>query len=159
MQLGNEQLSIETGHVARQADGAAWVQYGGTVVLVTAIAERQPNLEVDFFPLTVDYRERAYAAGRIPGVYVRREPRPGVTETLTARLIDHCIRPLFPKDFRYELQVLATVLSSDKANSPNTLAMIGASTALCISDIPFSGPVGAGTVGRINGEFDVNPTF
>ena len=159
MQLGNEQLSIETGHVARQADGAAWVQYGGTVVLVTAIAERQPNLEVDFFPLTVDYRERAYAAGRIPGVYGRREPRPGVTETLTARLIDHCIRPLFPKDFRYELQVLATVLSSDKANSPDTLAMIGASTALCISDIPFSGPVGAVTVGRINGEFVVNPTF
>ncbi|MFQ6041358.1 MAG: polyribonucleotide nucleotidyltransferase [Candidatus Poribacteria bacterium] len=160
MQLGNETLSIETGRVAKQADGAAWIQYGGTVVLVTAVADKKMRDEdLDFLPLTVDYRERSYAAGRIPGIYGRREPRPGVTETLIARLIDHCLRPLFPKEFHYEIQVLAMTLSSDKENPPDTLAMIGASTALCISDIPFNGPVGAVIVGRINGEFIVNPTY
>ena len=159
MQLGMEELSIETGRVAKQADGAAWVQYGGTVVLVTAIAAKEASEELDFFPLTVDYRERAYAAGRIPGVYGRREPRPGVTETLIARSVDHCIRPLFPKDFNYEVQVLAYTYSSDKQHSPDTLAMIGASCALCISDIPFPGPVGAVNVGRIDGQFVVNPTY
>jgi polyribonucleotide nucleotidyltransferase len=160
MQLGNEKLSIETGRVAKQADGTAWVQYGGTVVLVTAVADKKISSEaLDFFPLTIDYRERSYAAGKIPGIYGRREPRPGVTETLIARLIDHCLRPLFPKEFHYEIQVLAMTLSSDKQNPPDTLAMIGASVALCISDIPFNGPVGAVTVGRINGEFIVNPTY
>jgi len=160
MQLGNEKLSIETGRVAKQSDGAAWVQYGGTVVLVTAVADKKISSDaLDFFPLTIDYRERSYAAGRIPGIYGRREPRPGVTETLIARLIDHCLRPLFPKEFHYEIQVLAMTLSSDKQNPPDTLAMIGASVALCISDIPFNGPVGAVTVGRINGEFIVNPTY
>ncbi|HIE27373.1 TPA: polyribonucleotide nucleotidyltransferase [Candidatus Poribacteria bacterium] len=160
MQLGNEKLSIETGRVAKQADGAAWIQYGGTVVLITAVADKKMgDEELDFLPLTVDYRERGYAAGRIPGIYGRREPRPGVTETLIARLIDHCLRPLFPKEFHYEIQVLAVTLSSDKENPPDTLAMIGASTALCLSDIPFNGPVGAVIVGRINGEFIVNPTY
>jgi len=159
MQLGKEELSIETGRVAKQADGAAWIQYGGTVVLVTAVAAKEASEELDFFPLTVEYRERAYAAGRIPGVYGRREPRPGVTETLIARLIDHCIRPLFPKDFNYEVQVIAYTYSSDKQHSPDILAMIGASCALCLSDIPFAVPVGAVNVGRIDGKFVVNPTY
>jgi len=160
MQLGNEKLSVETGRVAKQADGAVWVEYGETVVLITAVADKKMADEaLDFLPLTIDYRERAYAGGRIPGVYGRREPRPGVSETLIARLIDHCLRPLFPKEFHYEIQVLAMTLSSDKENPPGTLAMIGASAALCISDIPFNGPVGAVTVGRIDGEFIVNPTY
>ncbi|MDE0401176.1 MAG: polyribonucleotide nucleotidyltransferase, partial [Candidatus Poribacteria bacterium] len=111
MQLGSEKLSIETGKVAKQADGAVWVQYGGTVVLVTVVADDSEH-DLDFFPLTVDYRERAYATGRIPTVYGRREPRPGTSEQLVARLIDHCIRPLFPKDFKAEVQILCNVFSS-----------------------------------------------
>jgi polyribonucleotide nucleotidyltransferase len=158
MQLGSEKLSIETGKVAKQADGAAWVQYGGTVVLVTVVADRK-NSDLDFFPLTVDYRERAYAAGRIPTVYGRREPRPGTSEQLIARLIDHCIRPLFPKDFEAEVQVLCTVLSSDQLHPADVPALIGTSAALSISDIPFNGPVGGITVGRLNGELVINPTY
>jgi polyribonucleotide nucleotidyltransferase len=158
MQLGSEKLSIETGKVAKQADGAAWVQYGGTVVLVTVVAERKHS-DLDFFPLTVDYRERAYAAGRIPTVYGRREPRPGTSEQLIARLIDHCIRPLFPKDFEAEVQVLCTVLSSDQLHPADVPALIGTSAALSISDIPFNGPVGGITVGRLNGELVINPTY
>ena len=158
MQLGSENLSIETGKVAKQADGAVWVQYGGTVVLVAVVAERKDS-NLDFFPLTVDYREKSYAAGRIPGVYGRREPRPGGSELLTARLIDHCIRPLFPKDFQVEVQVMCTVLASDQIHPADVPALIGTSAALSISDIPFNGPVGAVTIGRLNGEFCVNPTY
>lgn len=158
MQLGSEKLSIETGKVAKQADGAAWVQYGGTVVLVTVVADRK-NSDLDFFPLTVDYRERAYAAGRIPTVYGRREPRPGTSEQLIARLIDHCIRPLFPKDFKAEIQVLCTVLSSDQEQPADVPALIGTSAALSISDIPFNGPVGGVTIGRLNGDLVINPTY
>ena len=158
MQLGSEKLSIETGKVANQADGAVWVQYGGTVVLVTVVAENKES-NLDFFPLTVDYRERSYAGGRIPTVYGRREPRPGTGEQLTARLIDHCIRPLFPKDYQVEVQVLCTVLSSDQVHPADVPALIGASAALSISDIPFNGPVGAITVGKLNGELIVNPTY
>ena len=158
MQLGSEKLSIETGKVAKQADGAVWVQYGGTVVLVAVVAERRES-NLDFFPLTVDYREKSYAAGRIPGVYGRREPRPGTNELLTARLIDHCIRPLFPKDFQVEVQVMCTVLASDQIHPANVPALIGTSAALSISDIPFNGPVGAVTIGRLDGEFCINPTY
>ncbi len=158
MQLGSENLSIETGKVAKQADGAVWVQYGGTVVLVAVVAERRES-NLDFFPLTVDYREKSYAAGRIPGVYGRREPRPGGSELLTARLIDHCIRPLFPKDFQVEVQVMCTVLASDQIHPADVPALIGTSAALSISDIPFSGPVGAVTIGRLDGEFCINPTY
>ncbi len=158
MQLGSTKLSIETGKVAKQADGAAWVQYGGTVVLVTVVADKRES-DLDFFPLTVDYRERSYAAGRIPGVYGRREPRPGTDEQLTSRLIDHCIRPLFPKDFQSEIQVMCTVLASDQAHPADVPALIGTSAALSISDIPFNGPVGAVTVGRVNGKLIVNPTY
>jgi polyribonucleotide nucleotidyltransferase len=158
MQLGEEKLSIETGKAAKQADGAAWVQYGGTVVLVTAVAEKKKS-NLDFFPLTVDYRERAYAAGKIPNVYGRREPRPGMRERLVARLADHCIRPLFPKDFKPEVQILATVLSSDQIHPADVPALIGTSAALSISDIPFNGPVGAVTVGKLDGRFVINPTY
>ena len=158
MQLGGEQLSIETGKVAKQADGAVWVQYGGTVVLVTVVAETKES-NLDFFPLTVDYRERAYAAGRIPTVYGRREPRPGVGEQLVSRLIDHCIRPLFPKDFKAEVQVLCNVLSSDQVHPADVPALIGTSAALCISDVPFNGPVGAVTVGKLDGSLVINPVY
>ena len=158
MQLGSENLSIETGKVAKQADGAVWVQYGGTVVLVAVVADRRES-NLDFFPLTVDYREKSYAAGRIPGVYGRREPRPGGSELLTARLIDHCIRPLFPKDFQVEVQVMCTVLASDQIHPADVPALIGTSAALSISDIPFNGPVGAVTIGRLDGEFCINPTY
>ena len=158
MQLGSEKLSIETGKVAKQADGAVWVQYGGTVVLVTVVADDSEH-DLDFFPLTVDYRERAYAGGRIPTVYGRREPRPGTSEQLVARLIDHCIRPLFPKDFKAEVQVLCNVFSSDGVHPANVPALIGTSAALSISDIPFNGPVAAVTVGKVENELIINPTY
>ena len=158
MQLGSENLSIEMGKVAKQADGAVWVQYGGTVVLVTVVADNSEN-DLDFFPLTVDYRERAYAGGRIPTVYGRREPRPGTSEQLIARLIDHCIRPLFPKEFKAEVQVLCNVLSSDGVHPADVPALIGTSAALSVSDIPFNGPVAAVTVGKIDGKLIINPTY
>ena len=158
MQLGSEKLSIETGKVAKQADGAVWVQYGGTVVLVTVVADDSEH-DLDFFPLTVDYRERAYANGRIPTVYGRREPRPGSSEQLVARLIDHCIRPLFPKDFKAEVQILCNVFSSDGVHPADVPALIGTSAALSISDIPFNGPVAAVTVGRIEDRLIINPTY
>ena len=158
MQLGSEKLSIETGKVAKQADGAVWVQYGGTVVLVTVVADDSEH-DLDFFPLTVDYRERAYATGRIPTVYGRREPRPGTSEQLVARLIDHCIRPLFPKDFKAEVQILCNVFSSDGVHPADVPALIGTSAALSISDIPFNGPVAAVTVGKIENGLIINPTY
>ncbi len=158
MQLGSESLSIEMGKVANQADGAVWVQYGGTVVLVTVVADDREN-DLDFFPLTVDYRERSYAGGRIPTVYGRREPRPGSSEQLVARLIDHCIRPLFPKEFKAEVQVLCTVFSSDGIHPADVPALIGTSAALSVSDIPFNGPVAAVTVGKIDGKLIINPTY
>ena len=158
MQLGSEKLSIETGKVAKQADGAVWVQYGGTVVLVTVVADDSDH-DLDFFPLTVDYRERAYATGRIPTVYGRREPRPGTSEQLIARLIDHCIRPLFPKEFKAEVQILCNVFSSDGIHPADVPALIGTSAALSISDIPFNGPVAAVTVGKIENELIINPSY
>jgi polyribonucleotide nucleotidyltransferase len=158
MQLGSEKLSIETGKVAKQADGAVWVQYGGTVVLVTVVADDSAH-DLDFFPLTVDYRERAYATGRIPTVYGRREPRPGTSEQLIARLIDHCIRPLFPKDFNAEVQILCNVFSSDGIHPADVPALIGTSAALSISDIPFNGPVAAVTVGKVENELIINPSY
>lgn len=159
LEIGKSILSLETGKLAKQADGAVVVRYGDTVVLVTAVASKEAEEGIDFFPLTVEYRERAYAAGRIPDIYGRREPRPGTGEILVARLIDHCIRPLFPKDARNEIQIMALTLASDKENPPDALAVIGASAALCISDIPFIEPVGAVIVGRIDGKFIINPTY
>jgi len=159
IEIGDSVLSLETGKLANQADGAVLARYADTVVLVTAVASKGAVKGLDFFPLTVEYRERSYAAGRIPEIYGRREPRPGTGEILAARLIDHCIRPLFPKDARNEIQVMATTLASDRAHPPDAIAMIGASAALCISDIPFPGPVGAVIVGKVDGEFVINPTY
>ncbi|MGH7412030.1 MAG: polyribonucleotide nucleotidyltransferase [Candidatus Methylomirabilis sp.] len=152
-------LSIEVGRVARQADGAALVRYGDTVVLATAVASKQPRQGIDFFPLTVDYQERAYAAGKIPGGFFKREGRPHDKETLTARLIDRPLRPLFPKGYRQDVQIISTVLSADQENDPDVLAVVGASAALTISPIPFLGPIGAVRVGRVGGKFVLNPTY
>jgi len=156
-ELGGRPFSIETGRVAKQANGAVWIQYGETVVLVTACRTRTPE-ERDFLPLIVEYREKSYAAGRIPGNIFKREGRPLEKETLSARLTDHQIRPMFPKKFPYEIQVYVTVLSVDGENDADVLGMVGASAALCISDIPFAGPMGAVRVGRLNGEWIINPT-
>ena len=158
-EVGGRTLSIQTDKVAKQASGSVVVQYGDTIVLVTAVAAHDVRIS-DFLPLTVEYQEKIYAAGRIPGNYFRREiGRPSEKETLTARLIDRPIRPLFPKEWRYEIQVIATVLSMDQENDPDTLAMIGASAALEISDIPFAGPIACVRVGRINGQLKVNPSL
>ena len=155
--IGGRTLSIQTGKLAKQASGAALVQYGETMVLVTVVSAKDER-PGDFLPLTVEYQEKIYAAGRIPGNYFRREiGRPSEKETLTARLIDRPIRPLFPKGYRFETQVIATVLSMDKENDPDILAMIGASAALELSDIPFSGPIASVRVGRVNGELVANP--
>ncbi len=156
-EIGGRILSIQADKVAKQASGSVVVQYGDTLVLVTAVAAHDER-DSDFLPLTVEYQEKIYAAGRIPGNYFRREiGRPSEKETLTARLIDRPIRPLFPKEWRYETQVIATVLSMDQENDPDTLAMIGASAALEISEIPFAGPIAAVRVGRIDGQLKVNP--
>ncbi len=158
--INGRELSISSGKIAKQASGAVVVTYGESIVLVTAVAAKEPKAEIDFLPLTVEYQEKIYAAGRIPGNYFRREiGRPSEKETLTARLIDRPIRPLFVKDYNFETQVIATVLSMDKINEPDTLAMIGASAALEISDIPFDGPIAGIKVGRINGQFIANPTM
>jgi polyribonucleotide nucleotidyltransferase len=157
--VGDRTLSIETGKVARQASGAVMVQYGDTMVLVTVVSTDEIREGIDFVPLTVEYREKGYAAGMIPGNYFRREiGRPSEKETLTARIIDRPIRPLFPKDYRHETQVIATVLSVDKENDPDMLAVTGASAALEVSNIPFAGPIACVRVGRTNGRFRVNPT-
>ncbi|MEZ4528986.1 MAG: polyribonucleotide nucleotidyltransferase [Desulfobacterales bacterium] len=156
--IGGKTLSIQTGKVAKQASGSVVVQYGETVVLVTVVSSDEARAGTDFLPLSVEYQEKIYAAGRIPGNYFRREiGRPSEKETLTSRLIDRPIRPLFPKDYFNEIQVIATVLSMDQENDPDILAMIGASAALEISDIPFAGPIAALRVGRIDGELRINP--
>jgi polyribonucleotide nucleotidyltransferase len=157
-ELAGRKLVLEVGEVAKQANGAALVSYGETVVLVTAVVAPEVREGIDFVPLTVDYREKAYAAGKIPGGFFKREGRPSEREVLTSRLIDRPIRPLFPNGFSQETQVIAIVLSADTENNPDVLAMIGASTALTVSDIPFQGPIGAVRVGRIEGEFVINPT-
>jgi polyribonucleotide nucleotidyltransferase len=158
-EIGGKTLSIQTGKVAKQASGSVVVRYGDTIVLVTTVSAHKERPS-SFLPLSVEYQEKIYAAGRIPGNYFRREiGRPSEKETLTARLIDRPIRPLFPKKYRYETQVIATVLSMDQENDPDTLAMIGASAALTISDIPFAGPIACVRVGRINGQLTVNPAI
>ncbi len=152
-------MRLETGEMAKQASGAVLVSYGDTVILVTAVGEDRTREGIDFLPLSVDYMEKGFAVGRIPGGFFRREiGRPSERETLTSRLIDRPIRPLFPKKYRSELQVIATVLSADPDNNPDTVAIVGASAALEISDIPFQGPIGAVRVGRSNGEMLINPT-
>ena len=157
--LGERRLSIETGKVAQLADGAAMVRYGDTIVLGTAVSSHQPREGVDFFPLTVDYEEKMYAAGKIPGGFIKRESRPSEQAILSARLTDRPIRPLFPKAYRNDVQVILTVLSADQENDPAIIGTIAASSALSISDIPFFGPVAAVKVGYINDEFVLNPTL
>src|SRR3989475_291285 len=156
--INGEPFSIETGKVARQADGAVVVRYGGTMVLATCVAGKTGKEAQDFFPLTVEYRERMYAGGRIPGGYFRREGAPSKKETLTSRLIDRPIRPLFPGGFRNEVQVICLAISADQQNDPDILAMNGASVALCLSGVPFDGPVGALRVGLVDGKLVANPT-
>ncbi|HYS94730.1 MAG TPA: polyribonucleotide nucleotidyltransferase [Candidatus Acidoferrales bacterium] len=157
--LNGNAVSIETGKVAKQADGAVVVRCGGTMVLSTVVASRSAMEGRDFLPLTVEYREKAYAGGKIPGGFFKREGRPDEKETLTCRLIDRPIRPLFPKGFRNEIQVINLVISADNENDPDVLAMIGTSAALSLSGIPFAGPIGAARVAMVDGKLVVNPTY
>ncbi|MFC1483356.1 polyribonucleotide nucleotidyltransferase, partial [Candidatus Margulisiibacteriota bacterium] len=156
--FNGKKLSIETGHMAKQANGSVVVRSGNTTVLVTACMSKEPRIGADFFPLTVEFQEKMYSAGKIPGGFFKREARPSDMATLTARLIDRPIRPLFPEGFHNDVQIVVTVLSFDDENDPDVLGMIGASAALCISDIPFSEPIGAVEVGLINDEFVINPS-
>src|ERR1700686_3072931 len=156
---GGKTLHIETGHLAKQAHGSAIVRQGDNVVLGTACASPDPRVGIDFFPLTVDYREYTYAGGRIPGGFIKREGRPSEREVLTCRQIDRPIRPMFPKNFRNETQVIALVLSADKDNDPDVVGINAAGAALALSDIPFGGPIGAVRVGQVNGQFIVNPSY
>src|SRR5512137_2140966 len=158
LQFSGRELTISTGKMAKQASGAVVVQSGDTVVLVTAVAAKSAKEGQDFFPLTVNYQEKAYAGGKIPGSFFKREGRPSDNETLTCRLIDRPIRPLFPEYFLNDTQIMATVLSADEDNDPAILAMVGASAALEVSDVPFFGPIAGVQVGRVNGQFVANPS-
>src|ERR1051325_3608306 len=158
IQVGSQQILIETGKLAKQADGSVTVQMGETIVIVAAVGASKAKEGQEFFPLTVDYREKAAAAGRFPGGYFKREGRPSEKEILTSRLIDRPIRPLFPKGLYNEVQVQSIVLSADGENDPDMLALLGASASLMVSDIPWEGPLGAVRIGRINGQFVANPT-
>ena len=157
--IGTSDIIIETGKLAKQADGAVTVTCGETIVLVTAVMSKNPREGIDFFPLMVDYREKTYAAGRIPGGYFKREGRPTEREILTSRLIDRPIRPLFPEGMTNEVQIMAAVISSDGENDSDTLSVIGASAAVAISGMPYLGPLGAVRIGRIESEFVINPTY
>src|SRR6478672_10323263 len=156
--LGDKQIFIETGKIAKQADGSVTVRMGETIVLVAAVAATKAKEGQDFFPLTVDYREKAAAAGKFPGGYFKREGRPTEKEILTCRLIDRPIRPLFPKGWYNEVQVQSILFSADGENDPDMLSLVGASAALMVSDIPWAGPLGAVRVGRVDGKLLVNPT-
>ena len=157
IELAGRTLRLETGRVAKQADGSVLASYGDTVILATAVASQTVKPGIDFLPLTVDYQEKAYAAGKIPGGYFKREGRPSEKEVLTSRLIDRPMRPLFPEGYYFETQVIASVLSADQTGSSDVIAMIAASAALEVSSIPFQGPVAAVKIGRVNGEFVINP--
>src|SRR6202051_3314687 len=157
-QIGASHISIDTGKIAKLADGAVIVSTGDTMVLVSAVSATQIKEGQDFFPLAVDYREKAAAVGKFPGGYFKREGRPSEKETLTSRMTDRPLRPLFPKGYFYDTQVISVLLSADGENDPDILSINGASAALSVSDIPFAGPIGAVRIARINGEFVVNPT-
>src|SRR3954447_22657918 len=156
---GGKTISFETGKLAKQAHGSVIVRIGDNVVLATATANAEPRTGIDFFPLTVDYREYTYAGGRIPGGFIKREGRPSEREILTSRQIDRPIRPLFPEGFRCETQGIAFVLSADTENDPDVVGINAASCALTLSDIPFEGPIGAVRVGLVDGRFIANPTY
>ena len=157
-QYGKHQVRIETGEIARQASGSVLVSADGTVVLVTAVANKSQREGLDFFPLTVDYQEKFYAGGRIPGGFFKREGRQTEKETLISRLIDRPIRPLFPEGFHHEVQIIATVVSMNPEVDGDILALIGASAALSLSGAPFNGPIGAAKVGFANGQYILNPS-
>ena len=157
-QYGDQTVTLETGEIARQATGAVMVSMGDTVILATVVAAKKGVEGRDFFPLTVDYQEKTYAAGTIPGGFFRREGRPSENETLVSRLIDRPLRPLFPKGFTNEVQVIITVMSLDPQIDPDIASLLGASAAMSISGLPFNGPIGAARVGYINGEYVLNPT-
>src|ERR1700746_3689625 len=157
-QIGATQITIETGKIAKLADGAVIVSCGDTMVLASAVSATQIKEGQDFFPLTVDYREKAAAVGKFPGGYFKREGRPSEKETLTSRMTDRPLRPLFPPGYLYDTQIISVLLSADGENDPDILSINGASAALCVSDIPFEGPIGAVRVGRVKGEFVINPT-
>jgi polyribonucleotide nucleotidyltransferase len=159
IKLGDKELTVETGRVAKQADGSVIMRYGDTMLLVAAVAASSPREGIDFFPLTVEYRESTYAAGRIPGNYFRREGRPGEKEVITCRMIDRPCRPLFAEGFRNETQVIASVISADSDNNPDVIAITGASCALYLSDIPFMNPIAGVRIGLIDGRYIVNPTY
>ena len=159
IKLGDRELSVETGKVAKQADGSVVIQYGETMLLVTAVSARTAKEGLDFFPLTVEYRESTYSAGRIPGNYFRREGRPSEKEDLTCRLIDRPVRPLFADGYRFETQIVGTVISSDAENDPDVIAITGASCALYLSDIPFNDPIAGIRIGLIDGKYVINPTY
>ncbi len=158
VEIGGKKISLETGKIARQADGAIILQCGETVVMATVVGAKKVNPDIDYFPLSVNYQEKYYAAGKIPGGYFKREARPTESETLISRLIDRPIRPLFPEEFRNEVQLLPTVISYDKENEPDVLSIIASSAALAISGMPFMGPVGASRVGFVDGKYVLNPT-
>src|SRR5690348_12129153 len=157
IEFAGRPLSLETGRLAKQSHGAVLAQYGETIVLATVVSAYQSRERVDFLPLTVDYQERTFAAGKIPGGFFKREGRPSEKEVLTSRLIDRSMRPLFPKGYDCETQLVVTVLSADRDNDADTLSIIAASTALELSDIPHDGPVAAVRMGRIDGKLVVNP--
>ncbi len=158
-EVGGRNLTIETGKLAEQANAAVTVRYGDTVVLVTVCLSDEPREGGDFLPLTVDYEERLYAAGKIPGGFIRREGRPSEEATLASRLTDRPLRPLLPKEWRNDIQLIITVLSADQENDPDILAVIGSSAALSMSEIPFGGPVSAVHIGYINDQLVLNPTL
>lgn len=157
LDVAGRRLRLETGRVAKQAGGAVWASYADTVVLATAVASQTVKPGIDFLPLTVDYQEKAYAAGKIPGGYFKREGRPSEKEVLTSRLIDRPLRPLFPDGYYFETQVIASVLSADKTGSSDVIGITAASAAVAVSDIPFNGPVAGVKIGRVDGRFVVNP--
>src|SRR6476660_554323 len=159
IKLGNKELIVETGKVAKQADGSVIIQYGDTMLLVTAVSARTAKEGLDFFPLTVEYRENTFSAGRIPGNYFRREGRPSEKEVLTCRLIDRPVRPLFADGYRYETQIVASVISADSDKDPDVIAITGASCALYLSDIPFFNPIAGVRIGLIDGKYLINPTY
>jgi len=159
IKLGNKELIVETGKVAKQADGSVVIRYGDTMLLVAAVSGRTAKEGLDFFPLTVEYRENTFSAGRIPGNYFRREGRPSEKEVLTCRMIDRPVRPLFPDGYKFETQIVASVISSDGENDPDVVAITGASCALYLSDIPFDNPIGGVRVGLIDGKYLINPTY